>query len=348
MPSLEIAAGSELDREDLTRFIQAHFPAPKSRFILENADWKYAGLDNTLAVVEGERIAAYCAVMPATILVAGRIVKTRWWVDLVVDPEYRGRGLQTLLDRKIRESAALTVGFPNPFAAILHRKHGWGVREDGAVLMLPLRPDRVLASRKFAGIKGLSAKAAGFLTAPAAAAFRARCKRFEPVFSKSTADFDPAEAAALNAAYRDPSLVTTLRDEGYFKWRYRDAPEADELSFFRAENNGAATHLMVTRTIETAGMTATRILDIVGDPVHAAAVRDLVKTALKAAVKRGTAQVTVMAWPHKLIRLFRSLGFIVGTRARFCWYSQSGELMRNLAESPLHWTLGDADNDEPV
>ncbi len=73
---------------------------------------------------------AYCAVIPTAMRVAGERVDAAWWVDLVVDPDHRGRGLQRAFDEKVRAAAPLIVGFPNTLAAVIHRKHGWGVRED--------------------------------------------------------------------------------------------------------------------------------------------------------------------------------------------------------------------------
>ena len=81
-----------------------------------------------------------------------------WWTDLVVAPEFRGRGLRTLMDREVRSRTDLMLGFPNLLAAGIHLRHGWGVRDDLRALLAPIVPARRPAGTRSRGGRGFRAR----------------------------------------------------------------------------------------------------------------------------------------------------------------------------------------------
>ena len=143
MKTLEIISCDKVDWEDLNCFLKRFYGKTKGKFLTEHGDWWYKSHRNSLAIVKGSDIACYCALIPTCVSIRGIRKAALWWVDLVVAHRYRGMGLQSDIDRYLRESKELVLGFPNELAAMIHRKHGWGVREDGLVLMLPLIPDQI-------------------------------------------------------------------------------------------------------------------------------------------------------------------------------------------------------------
>ena len=67
----------------------------------------------------------------------GQTHQAHWLVNIIVDPAFRGRGLQRMMDQRLKEMCDLLLGFPNALAAKIHRKHGWGVREHHRTVLLP-------------------------------------------------------------------------------------------------------------------------------------------------------------------------------------------------------------------
>ncbi len=148
MNGAEILTASDVQESELDGFLQRFYGSARANFLRTSGNWRHHSARNRWVVRERDEIAGYCAVIPVTVLVAGRPRNAIWWVDLIVAPEYRGRGLQTLFDQEILGQSSLKLGFPNALAARIHRRHGWGVREDLRSLLLPLRPKEIRALRQ--------------------------------------------------------------------------------------------------------------------------------------------------------------------------------------------------------
>ncbi|MDX1664355.1 MAG: hypothetical protein R3272_11200, partial [Candidatus Promineifilaceae bacterium] len=129
-------------------------------------------------------------------------------------------------------------------------------------------------------------------------------------------------------------------------WRYLDAPYRSELSFYAVGRDEAPSHYLIARYKEDEGQTAVRILDLWGDLNDQQAVRALIRRAVGDAASRGAVQVTVMITLPMLSAQFRSLGFLIPAKARFCWLSRSDSIMARLGGT-VYWTLGDSDADAP-
>ena len=337
-----LSTAEETDPAALNAFLTRFFGPRKAGFLERHATWWYSARTNQLVIEADEAIAAYCGVIPARCLVGGQVREALWWIDLVVAPEFRGRGLQTLFDQEVRRRSDLLLGFPNELAARIHRKHGWGVREDLRAVMAPLRPGAVNAVRRAAGPRGAALRSAARAMAPAAALWRSRLARYRPREARRIERPDLPRWAEM--ARRGASgLSTTLRDEAYLRRRYLTAPYLDELVFYES-----GPIVGVVRRLERRGRTEERVLDLFGELDRHEAVRDLLRTILGDAVRAGSAQVSALAGHAELAALFRRCGFWLGATARFCWSSGDGVLMEVLGKERPLWGLGVIDNDEAV
>ncbi len=344
-PEVRDAAG--VDPEDLDTFLARHYSPAKVAFLRQSGRWWHRGDHNRWVVTVGGRIAAYCAVIPCVCLVEGRPTPAVWWVDLFVAEEHRGTGLQRLLDLRVRDSAGLVLGFPNALAARVHRRHGWGVSEVPRVMLLPLRPANLKAVEERRGLAGLGIRAAAAAVVPAAAVLRGVLTSFRPGDSWQEPVFDARRAAALFAATVGPTVVTTLRDPESLAWRYAEGPDAADTRVFAAGPGGTPAAMVVTRTLVRSGRKVVRILDVVGSLDSSRYIGPAVRLACGEAARSGAVQVTVLASNAGLRRLLLGLGFVVRAKTRFCWWSRDSAVMDAIGASPLHWVLGDSDNDEP-
>ncbi len=247
----------------------------------------------------------------------------------------------------MRAAAPLIVGFPNALAAKIHRRHGWGVREDLEIRMMPLRPRQIARGR--AGTAGYRAvlRLAAVAAAPVGTKLRRRLEAYEPRFCRVLDRWDADELAAVFASARPSSAVTTDRDAGYLRWRYLDAPYRDELFVVGGGAGDALRVVVVIRVLERGGKTVARILDLFGDLGDGELVHDALMSAAKHAHSLGACQVTAMSARPEIARLLRTAGFSVGGRARFCWSASDGGVQATIGSADHHLVLGDSDNDEP-
>jgi hypothetical protein len=336
-----------VDQAALASLLGRFYRADKAEFLARHGDWWHRGRNNRWVLEVNGELAAYCGVMPAALRVAGDRVEAAWWVDLVVAPKHRGQGLQPVFDARVRARAPLIVGFPNAVAAAIHRHHGWGVREDLEVRMLPLRPFSIVERRAEKGV----ARAAEYLAAigaiPFAKLLRTRLERFQPRYSRPVDRPQPEELAAVFSEGSDATVTTTFRDAEYLLWRYLESPFRDELVFIIGGEHSAAQVAAVLRIMVRESGTVARVLDLFGVLENTEVVRDVLLLASKKALAAGAIQVTAMASNRSHSEVLRSVGFFVRSCARFCWVSNHRELQERIRTAPLHLVLGDSDNDEP-
>ena len=343
---MKLVPAAEIPSDLLSAFLGRSFGDVKAQFLAEHGTWWHRGEENRWVLTEDDRVAGYCGVIPTRCAVAGEARPALWWMDLVIAPEFRGRGLQTRFDELVKRRNALLLGFPNALAARIHRRHGWGVREDLRSLLLPLAPRRLRVVRRASGGRGWLARAAALAAEPWAALWRGRLRRartrtarlLEPCFD---------ELAAVAAPARDLRTVTTWRDADYLAWRYGEAPYRSRLLFYGAGGADRPKCVLVARRLGSGTGLVERWLDLFGDLEDRAHLDDLLGLAAREAAEAGVAQVTALASRASLVTSLRHRGFWMGTRARLCWLHDDRETMRTLAASPGHWCLGDSDNDEP-
>jgi GNAT superfamily N-acetyltransferase len=341
-----VRTAGEVDRKLLDHFLGRVYRPEKAAFLRRHGDWWYRGQENSWVLEDGGAVVAYCAVMPVPILIGREPVNAVWWIDLVVDPDHRGRGLQRIFDEKVRAAAPLIVGFPNAVAAKIHRGHGWGVREDLRVLLMPLCPREVGAAGRLKGWKGRAVRVAAAIMSPAASMVRQRLRGFVPRFARQIGEPDPATLADVFKRQTEMNITTTLRDESYLRWRFLEAPYRDDLRFFCAGRTQRVDVVAITRSVEKNRRTVVRVLDLFGNLADSGLVREVVWLAARDAVKTEAAQVTVMATDERLRAVLRRTGFIASAVCRFCWWSNDDALMNHLSESRTLWSLADSDNDE--
>lgn len=344
--SVEVCTAEDVEPEDLSKFLGEAYGPSKENFLSDHGAWWHRGNEHRIiATVDGE-IAGYSAVIPSVCQVGKTAKEAVWLVDVYVAPRFRGRGLQRQIDEVVKEIADLKLGFPNELAAKIHRKHGWSVREDLCVVMLPLHPRRVMEGREMNAAKGLALRTGATALAPLAAAWRWYLRRYRPVTARRFDDPSPEMLAAIYERQRTTEISTTQRDASFIKWRFFEAPYRDELVFFVAGPDEAPTHYLVARHVDGDKGIRTRILDLYGDFEDVETLRDILRTASQDAVRRGSIQVTAMITLPELMSTFRSLGFIAQTQTRFCWICPDPNITKEL-EGPGYWTLADSDNDAP-
>jgi hypothetical protein len=345
--SAQILTAAEVDKEKLAQFLASMYSPAKSAFLRDHGTWWHGGDKNRWVLLLEETIAGYCAVIPTCVWLRGAQTPALWWVDLVIDPQFRGHGYQTLFDDRIRSIADLKLGFPNELAAKIHRKHHWGVREDLQVRMLPLQPTQIHAIQGAQGFRGRVMRLAARMGTPVFAGIRMRLASYQPKTARRIDTLDPQALAKIFKRFISPQLNTTYRDATYFEWRYVRAPYREELSYYLAGPEASPTHYLVARHLQKNGKRVSRILDLFGNFDDRAALVDIIKLAVKDAAANRSVQMTMMITLPALQATANAAGFILSTQARFCWQSLSFTGM-NALQGMNYWILGDSDNDNPV
>lgn len=330
----------------LNNFLCRFYPTPKSDFLKQNGKWQHRQDHNRWVLLVNGELAGYCAVIPTRLWIHGEVQPAIWWVDLILAPKFRGQGLQSLFDQKIRQMADLKVGFPNVLAAQIHRKHQWGVREDLRVLLMPLQPQRVNQVRKAADWRRFILQVGATLLSPWASWQRRFLSNYHSNDARRIKALPATLLAGVFDRYRNLQDCTTLRDPAYIQWRFLDSPKRHEYTFYTAGPADQPTHYLVARHMDQDGIRVTRLLDLYGDFQDVYSMKEMVWLAAQDASQRGSVQVTILTSLPEMKSWLRSVGFLFSSTTRFCWYSASPDLMQAFTGRG-YWTLADSDNDSP-
>ena len=325
-------------------FFQNNFSDTKSEFLTKYGAWWQAGGENLWFLQVEDQLVGYCGVIPTRLGVDQKKVSAIWWNDIVIAPEHRGNHYQTHFDEKIRNMDILKLGFPNALAAKIHRKHGWGVKEDLQTRLLPLRPLALRSINNYHGVHKSLLKLGASALSPLAWIWRKKYLRFHSEHVWSEPDVTPEMLAGIFDRHYDDRIVTTWRDFDYFQNRFFRAPYLDELRFYFAGPSSVPTHYLVARFLEQDGYKHVRILDMFGDFNDVAKIRDLVGLVIKDALIWDAKQIIVLVTFSQLHPVFNALGFIIRGISRFCWYPKNdyADIFEN---KYLYFTLADSDND---
>ena len=340
-----VCLAHEVPSAELRKFLKRSFGAVKAEFLSRHGTWWHRGEDNRWALVVGGDIAGYCGVIPTHCAIDGRPHPALWWVDLVIAPEFRGKGLQTRFDELVRDRGALLLGFPNELAATIHRRHGWGVRDDLRTLLMPLAPHRLRAVQRAAGARGRVLRLAAQGVRPIGWFLHARLRAYRPKTSYRLHDPDFSALSGLALDSLVPEMVTTWRDAEYLRWRYGAGPQ--EILIYGAGGvPGRPQIVLIARRLGHEDSRAERWLDVFGELGNREILQDLILFAAREAAVANVAQISVLAAAPAFAALLRRCGFLLSSKARFCWLGGDREMGR-IDALTHHWCFGDSDHDEP-
>jgi hypothetical protein len=347
MSEPQLLTAEDVEPALLDAFLRRVYSPLKSDFLIKHGSWWHHSNANRLVILVDGQPAAYSAVIPVNAWIAGQFHHAMWLVDVMTAQEFRGRGLQAQLDRRLKEMTDLLLGFPNELAAIIHRKHGWGVREDMQILLLPLSPGHVKMVRNARGRRASVLRAGALVLSPLAAVWRARLSAQRPANAWRMESFTPDLLADVFMRTRREGINTTWRDAAYFSWRYGLAPHPEEYAFYLVGERETPSHFLIARHVaQPDGVRYTRILDVFGDFDDQAALAALLTLAVQDAISHRSGQMTLLAARPELRKVANWLGFLFPATFGFCWWSASADLMSAFA-GENYWTLGDSDNDAP-
>lgn len=343
--ALRVVTAGEVDAAQLDRFLRGYFSEQKCDFLRDHGLWRHRDNRYRLVVLNSSnQIVGYCAAIPTPIWLLEREIPALFWVDLYVPPEWRGRGIQSLTDQVVHQMADLNLGFPNKFVVPIHRKHGWGVREDCRVMLLPLVPSKVIQVHIAVGWKGLALRSAAWLANPAAWLCRHWLERYEPVSARIVEDPDAESLAVIFRQHRE-GWITTNRTTDWIRWRYLESPHRSQYTFFTGGSGSIPSLVVVSRTFIRRGVKVTRFLDIFGDLGDRKGLSDVLRLAVREAAKQGASQVTAKASHSALRSILLANGFLYRVSCRLRWFSRDPDVMRIVGESRCHWVLADSDSD---
>lgn len=344
--NVTIVSPAQVDSVEFDSFMRTAYSSAKTDFLRDHGHWRHHGQENRFVLLKDDQLAGYSAIIPEPLhLLQNRVVSAAWLVDVYVHEDFRGQKLQRYLDARVKTSSEVLLGFPNHLAAKVHKKHGWGVRDDYHIMMLPLRPTEVSIVRQVHGLKGIAMRTAAWLARPLAWMYRYWVAHRKVDGAWIIEEPDADLLAAVFEKYSD-GWITTNRDADFIRWRYLQAPCRSQLTFFGAGSSPQDLSIIaIVRALPRQPSATARILDIFGDLRDREALSNVLRLVIQQAAKQGAAQVTAMVTNSDLYSALRANHLVVRLSLRFCWISDDPAIMQTIAEGNSHWCYADSDAD---
>ncbi|MES2812688.1 MAG: GNAT family N-acetyltransferase [Bacteroidota bacterium] len=127
---IEVKPYSKEFEEQHIAFAQKYW-TKKRRFTPEYIYWKFRGAENKplnsfILAFDGDQVVGQFGVVPSEISIDGVVYQTQWACDLMVDTNYRGKGVAEKLYEFAHENCIITLGSdPSPAAEKSMLKKGY-------------------------------------------------------------------------------------------------------------------------------------------------------------------------------------------------------------------------------
>ena len=306
------------DNEALNRLKLLAFESGMERMRLDFWHWQFeqnpAGRGSGCVAVEGEQIVGFLGFVPKRIKIEERIVVGAQILDLMVDPQMRGKQLATLLaqhtNMQIKESgASFTFGLPNKNSYSLLTNERVGLRKifSPPVWVKPLRSFPLLTLSQRYKLPPVATR-----IATGCVALFSSCFRAPPIPTHITME----EMEGIDDRFEHLWCVTSeahpvlfVRDSAYLGWRYVRHPVYKYRILGVGERGRLLGFLIVNERLFE-GMRVGQLVDWLVEPALPQANTWLLYAAHKWAREQGLDALIAAALPTmSIVHTFRRMGY---------------------------------------
>lgn len=340
--------------------------------------WEYekSPLGHLSGVAEYEgKIVGHMGLIAYSMKLGDKIVNGSQAVDLIVDPDFRGRGIFLAIGKMLTETAGkkgipLSYGFPNRPAHAGHLKYGWFDVCDVPELVKPMKFDKLVGSEsldKYRIIKFLiryriSRKIVSFLLRVALNVVSVFNRVFNRTDEVRKATRIGAEGIAVltlesfddrfDEFWKEASTnhsITVIRNKRYLNWRFVDKPNS-KYTLLSAERSGKILGYVVLCSRERKNMRLGYIVDILVSSENRGIVQSLLSEAIKKFRKENVD--AIICWMLKdsasscnYYKALKYNGFVHLVSHPLIARVNSSQLSKEFAADSCNWfiTIGDSD-----
>ena len=327
------------------QFFMDHFSRAKAQFLIDQGEWLCKGNENRFALISDGNIIGYFGVIPTSINKLDVKSDALWWIDLVINKKYRGLGYQSIVDQYIRNRPGIKLGIPNKFAAKIHTKHKWSVRQDPRIFLYPISPINSLSKKDFFSKYGIISRSLIYILIPLIKFINYWLKKYQIKWSEEIINPSPKIFQDVFFDNFDKKVITTWRDIEFFNYRYLLSPNKNQFRYFISKKADSVSHYCIIRTILKSDEKYIRILDLFGNLDDHERIVDILNNVVKVAIDMKAVQITAFSTSKRLSKVYRKCGFLISKKSRFCYYDNNLKHSSEL-KSNIYFTLGDSDNDD--
>ena len=302
-------------------------------------------------VMDGERVAGSMGHLPADYMIKGEKTPVRITHDLLVDQDYRGKGLaRQLVDNAISKGDFFPGGMWMTVPCYkIHRSCGFDDIVAPRTRTLILDPKAFALHQNYHFAKrAVAQKVLGVIRSRAV-------KKASATRKRSTGGLSLREIREFNSHLDGiwiPLLssydITACRDAAFLNWKYAHHPIV-RYRILLAERNGKATGYLVWRLpYSREQKNRAVIVDYLVERGDAETFRAMVSAVILEASEKSVETLSIMTTQSWAVKLIKALGFLT-SRGKHTWVVANWEryIPRDWLNNYDHWhiCLGDSDGD---
>ena len=235
---------SELKKKQLELFYSEVFK-DRHASLAANSYWYYR-IDylncQPIALLESDKIIGHLGLIPIKIKLKEELIPATWYIDLIIHPNYQGKGLGSLLVKEGQKNSKVQLAVCNEAALRVYKKLNWKINLSNKRLARPINPLKWIPFLKELDLKILKSL-------------------YNVTLSKKVNDATNLKAHSLSEnkekildifkkrKFENTSNIKIERDEDWFKWRLLDFPNEKNLFFFQLDDNYVIVHLVNSKGI---------------------------------------------------------------------------------------------------
>ena len=349
--NIVVSRMSEEDRAAVLDLVKNIYGDELTRNKIIQWEWLYGKNPNNppegpraMIVRDGEKLVGLFRCIPVPCKVGDSYYLIDWNVDLMIHPEYRGKGLAMKLSRALLDDGDANTGLPltnSPTYKILEKLNGRFL--DVAPFPQIIRPFKMQAyARAVLKIPLVSHTFALLLGVYYALVVNRRT--YEPdihVKVEKIERFDNSFDDFWENVQHDYPVIVK-RDSRYLNWKFFDRPDL-EYTVYRASRNNVLEGYIVLRDEERFGVRTGFVVDILSRKKDIGVIESLLVTALNRFRERGMDQVSAQSFFVPTFRkVFSRMGFITkpSRRVRRIVLTINNKSMpRDVLADPENWFI---------
>ena len=225
---IKIKLLSEINESDLLNFYTAAYPL---RYKVMYKHWKWIYRTSLfgfepITINYDNKLAGHAGVISTNINYKNNILKGIWFVDFIILPEYRNKGLGEILTEKWMKISPYQLTFCNDRSLKIFKKFGWVENKKYYKTCNPINPLKWIPL-----IKSMDSKILNRINFFKFFKKINSLNKIDPfkLINNSKLLIEAFQSNNINNNYNEASI---LRDENWINWRLLQSPFLDKYFFF--------------------------------------------------------------------------------------------------------------------
>ncbi len=236
---------SEVDQNIVHSFYKEVFPN-RYKKLTQYLKWYYRiGFENNepIVIINKKKVVGHLGFLPVKIKLNESLVSANWYIDLIIHPNFQGKGLGSMLVKEGQKYSKIQIAFANEAALKVYKKLNWNIKNSSRRLARPINPIKWVPYIKNFQIS--------FFKNLYNFNLLKKLRKFEKLkVYNLKKDIKILNDTFFKRKVIKDNNITIYRDSDWISWRLKEFPELNDLFIFELNDNYIIGHLFSYKNIK--------------------------------------------------------------------------------------------------